>query len=343
MAHEAAFELARRQVGDEAHLLAHQCLRLVVHGDAAHDGAVFQSVGNLEFQELLHLRHALAGEHRAHADVEFLKVGESDVGLHGLCLVGGLCHFLLALLQLGHLRLHHAVLDFLEQQCRLADFMAGGQQVGCAERRPRQTFHSQHLFQFCGGERQERLEGDGKVGHELQREVDDGLHALGVGLDDFPRLCVGEIFVADAGEVHRLFLRVAEAEAVEQALHVSLHVLKLVDCGAVGVVEFAAGGHDAVVVFLCELQGAVHEVAIHGHEFVVVACLEVLPRKVVVLRLRRVGGQHIAQHVLLAGQFLEVFVEPHRPAARGADFVVLEVEELVGGHVVGQDIRPLGF
>ncbi len=74
-----------------------------------------------------------------------------------------------------------------------------------------------------------------------------------------------------------------------------------------------------------EYGSAVDEVAQYGYQLAVVAGLEVGPGKVVVLGFGGVGGEHVAQHVLLAG-----------PVARGRDFVALEVEEFVRRHIVGQ-------
>ena len=158
-----------------------------------------------------------------------------------------------------------------------------------------------------------------------------------------PRLAVGDILVADACEVHGLLLCVAELEHVEQSLNLLLHVLKLLDSLAVYLLELATLGHHATKIFLCELQGAVHEVAVNSHKLVVVALLEVFPCKVVVLGLGSIGCEHIAQHVLLAGEILKIFVEPHSPVARCRDLVVLKVKELVGRHVVGEDIAAVGL
>ena len=83
--------------------------------------------------------------------------------------------------------------------------------------------------------------------------------------------------------------------------------------------------------------GPVDEVAEDGHQLAVVALLEVLPAEVVVLGLGGVGREHVAQHVLLAREVLQVLVRPHGPAARGRDLVAFEVEELVGGNVVRED------
>ena len=49
----------------------------------------------------------------------------------------------------------------------------------------------------------------------MERDVENRSHAAHVGFGGFPRLGVGEVFVADAGEVHGGFEGVAEAELVE--------------------------------------------------------------------------------------------------------------------------------
>ena len=93
---------------------------------------------------------------------------------------------------------------------------------------------------------------------------------------------------------------------------------------------------DATEIFVGEHHGAVHEIAEYGHEFAVVALLEVGPGEVVVLCFRGVCRQHVAEHVLLAREVAQILVEPHRPVAGGRYLVILEIEELIGRHVVGQ-------
>ena len=88
-------------------------------------------------------------------------------------------------------------------------------------------------------------------------------------------------------------------------------------------------------------QRAVDEVAEHGHQLVVVARLEILPREIVVLGFRRIGAQHVAQHVFLARKLFEVFVQPHRPVPRRRDLFSLQIQELVGRHVLRQDITAV--
>ena len=193
--------------------------------------------------------------------------------------------------------------------------MSGLEQVGRAELIPVELVDVYHLAELCAAERQERLEGYCQVGNELERYVEDSLHALHVGLCNLPRLAVGYVLVADACKVHGLLEGIAELEVVEQMLNVGLDILKLLYGLLVDVLQFAAGRHYAVPVFLGELQRTVYKVAVDAHQFAVVALLEVFPCEVVVLCLGRIGCQHIAQHVLLAGQFLEVFMKPYRPVA----------------------------
>ena len=106
------------------------------------------------------------------------------------------------------------------------------------------------------------------------------------------------------------------------------------------VIHLATFGHDTVEVFTRQHKCTVDEVAEDGHQLVVVAGLEVFPRKVVVLRLGRVGGKHIAEHILLARQIVEILVEPYGTVLRRRDLVALEVQELVSRHIVRQDERP---
>ena len=254
------------------------------------------------------------------------------------CFVGFLCGQ-----QFIHLSLNHVVFNLLEEQLRFSQLMAGREQVGTAQLVPVKLGHVEHLAQLGAAEGKERLEGDAQVGSQLQGNVEDGLYAFGVTLHHFPGFAVGQVLITDAGQVHGFLLGVAEFEDVEQLLHLLLHVGKLAECFAVGVGQFATGRHYAVVVLFRQLQGTVHKVAIHGHQLVVVAGLEILPGKVVIFGLGRVGREHIAQHVLFTREVLQVFVQPYSPVARGRNLVTLQVEELVRGYVVGHDVVAMGL
>ena len=342
MAFDAA-DGAGSKVRDEADLFADECGGVIVQSNAAHDGAVLQSVGKFELQEFLAFLHFLAGEDGADADVKFLKVLKGNGRQHGFCTIGGSLAFLLLVLQFLHLCFNHSIFDFFEEQFGLSELMSGGQEVCAAKTVPLHFAESEHVTEFLRREGEEGFKGDGEVGDELGRKVEDGFHALRVSFDDFPGFGVGKIFVADACEVHRLFLCVAEAEVFQEPFHFGFHSGKFRDGFAVVVCQFAGSGHDAFIVFLSQLQCAVHEVSIDRHEFIVVACLEVLPSEVVVLCLRCVGSEDVAQDVLFSGEFSEIFVKPDGVVAGGGNLVVFKIQKLIGGHVVGQDVGAFRF
>ena len=337
-ADEAVLELARSQVGDEQYLFAYQLFGFVVLGDAAYDGTVLQTVGNLELEQLLHLGYGRTFEYGTYTDIELLELFERDDGLHGVSLVVGCLVGFLRSQQLVYLCLDGFVVNLLEQQFGCAQLMSGRQQVGASQVGPVEAFHVQHMAQAFAAEGQEGFEGNGQVGCQLQGDVQDGLYTVHVGLCQLPRFGVGQVLVTDAGQVHGFLLCIAELEYVEQLLYFGLHVGKFLQCFTVVVGQFATGGHYAVEVFLGKLQGTVYEVAIDGYQFVVVACLEVFPGEVVVLRLGSVGGEHVAQYVLFAGEVLQIFVQPNGPVTRSGYLVAFEIEEFVRGHIVRQNV-----
>ena len=203
--------------------------------------------------------------------------------------------------------------------------------------------HAEDRAEFLGAEGGEGLEGDGEVGADLETGVEDGGGAVHVGLRHLPGLHVGDVLVADAGDVHRLLQGLAEVEG----LHVFLQGLLAGDDGGKGLgvngFGFPVLRDETAEVLVREDDGAVHEVAEHGHEFGVVALLEVLPGEVVVLGLRGVRRQDVPQDVLLARELLLVLVDPDSPVAGGGDLVTLEVQELVGRDVLREDVVAVGL
>ena len=96
-------------------------------------------------------------------------------------------------------------------------------------------------------------------------------------------------------------------------------------------------------ILLREHHGPVHEVAQHGNQFGVVPALEVFPGEVVVLGLRGIGREDVAQHVFLSGEIPFVFIHPYGPAAGGGNLVAFQIQELIGRHIVRQDIVSIGL
>ena len=179
--------------------------------------------------------------------------------------------------------------------------------------------------------------------HNLQRHIQHRFHPFGVGFPQFPRLGFGEIFIAEARKVHHLakgFPKPIKFYAFANFLAVGTHFGKGL---AVKFAQFARHRRNPVKILLYQHQGPIHQIAENGQEFVVVARLIVLPRKVVVFGFGGVGGKHIAQHVLFSRQLFQVFVQPYGPVARGGNFIALQVQKLVGRHVFGQNVTAFGF
>ena len=311
--------------------------------DARYDSTCFQSVVNLELQQLVGFRHFLTFKDGTNTDVEFREIIKFDVRTNRVCLIVGFFVGLLRVEQLLYLCLDYAVFYFFEQQFRLVQLMSYREQIVPSQFRPFEAFHVQHLAKFLRAERQERFESDGKVGNQLQRDVQDGAYTFHVGLCQFPGFGVGKVFVADACQVHRLFLRVAKFEYVEQLFYFCLYVGKFFQGFFVVIRQFCAGGYFAVEVFLSQHHCTVHEVTVYGYQLIVVACLEVFPCEVVVLRFRSIGGQYVAEYVLFAGEVFQIFVQPYRPVAGSRNLVSFQIQEFVARHVVRQDIASFRF
>ena len=92
-----------------------------------------------------------------------------------------------------------------------------------------------------------------------------------------------------------------------------------------------------------EHQRAVDKVAQNGHKLGIVLQLEILPCEIVVLGFGGIAAQCVPEYILLAGEFFQIFVQPHSPVAGGADFVALKVEELVGWNIGGEDVAAVGM
>ena len=289
-------------------------------------------------QQLISLWHALALKHLANADIELQEVIESHISSNGSRSEVFHNVLLLDALKLLHLSVDYRVFHLLEEQFGLLDVAAGSENVDRAKFAPVGSGEIEHLAQLLGRERQERLEGNSQIGSDLQSHIHYGSHTLHVGLGELPWLGVGEILVADTGEVHSVLQSLTEVELLDVGIERVFHAVKFLDSGAVIVGEFTGSRNHAVEVFVGEHERAVHEVAENRYQLIVVASLEIAPREVVILGFGSIGSEHIAQHILLAGEIHKILMQPHRPVARGGNLVALKVEEFVGRHVVGHDI-----
>ena len=250
-----------------------------------------------------------------YADIEFLEIIEANLWLDRSSLIRSLLVSLLGVSELLELSFDNLILNLLEEQFRLTELGTSLEQICAAELSPLEVRHIDHLAEFLRRERQEWLEGDSEVGNQLQGDVQDGLHTLRIGLPNLPRLTLCDVSVTDTSQVHSLFLSLTELEYVEILLYLLLYVLELSDSLLIYLLQFTTGRNYAAPILLGELEGTVYEVTVNGNQLRVVALLEILPGKVVVLGLRRIGCQYIAQYILLAWQIYEILVQPYSPVA----------------------------
>ena len=193
--------------------------------------------------------------------------------------------------------------------------MAGLQEVCATELLPLERVDGKHLAELLAAEGQEWLKRDSEISCELQADIKDGLTSLGISLPYLPRLTLSNIAVTDTGEVHGLELSIAELKLFQQRLYFLLHVLELFKGCFIYIEQFATGRNHTIPILLSELEGTIHEIAINGYQFVVIAILEVLPSEVVILSFRGIGCQYIAQHILLARHIYQILMEPYSPVA----------------------------
>ena len=82
----------------------------------------------------------------------------------------------------------------------------------------------------------------------------------------------------------------------------------------VNVQEFSACRNLASEILVSQHDGAIDEVSEDSHQLAVVACLEVLPRKVIILGFRSIGSEDISHHILFSRELLKIFMSPYSPA-----------------------------
>jgi len=200
---------------------------------------------------------------------------------------------------------------------------------------------AQHFAQARHRARQDRLGHDRQRGAELESDVD----GVGAGLRVFrarvPRLGVVEVLVAAPREGHRLEDCLAHPVVFVGVADFFRRLRQGVERGAVFFGGRAERGDAPVEVVLAKRECAVDEVAQHVGQLAIDAVLEAPPREVRVFRLRQRRRQRVAQEVgrvLAVGEVVEELVQPHRPAATGRELAALDVEKLVGRHVLRQDV-----
>ena len=244
-------QLPRFEVDEHQHLTSGQLLGFVMLGDTRHDRPAVDAGVDGEFEQFFRLGDFLGLDNRRHTDIHFAEIVKRDVfflrfGLRLASLAGHIGFFGIGqFLQLGF---DDAVLDLLEQpEHRLADPVSGRDECGISDPFPTRLADAQQTEDFFRRERHERFDGHGERRGDLQRDVEDRLHPFGIGLDELPRFGVGQIFVTQPGNVHRLFERFAEAVVFDILFERFLDDGKFGQYVAVVVGRLAACGHLAAV------------------------------------------------------------------------------------------------
>jgi len=174
------------------------------------------------------------------------------------------------------------------------------------------------------------------------------VHGVGAGLRvllaGVPRLGVVEVLVAVARQGHRAPHGLAHPVVFVRCADVGGRRGERVEGSAVLLRRRTQRRHAPIENVLAEGERAVDEVAEDVGQLAVDAVLEAVPREVGVFRLReRPGGEGVAQQVgrviRVVREVVEEFAEPDGPPARGGELAALDVEKLVGRHVVRQHER----
>ena len=260
-----AAQLPGGKVQDEAELLADKVFGLVKQRDAGNDRPHVESGVDGELQQLVGPFHLFGRLHGADADVELREIIIGDrffqrfqVDLR-TARTGFV--FFFGIHKLLYQGVDDAVFYLFKEIFGLAELLPRLQQSGIAGVFPFPFGEVHHCPEPAGREGQERLAQDGQVGADLQRDVQDGLHPLRVGLVYFPWLGIGEVLVAEACQVHHFAQGLAETELLQAAADAAGEGLHLFDRGFVGLGEHPGSRHFSFEIFMGEHQGAVDKIA----------------------------------------------------------------------------------
>ncbi len=219
--------------------------------------------------------------------------------------------------------------------------MSGFQQLARSNQIPGSAFKVQKVPQFLHGEGKEGIQQKGEIGSDLKGNIQNGFYPFRIGFDHLPGFCIGQVFVAQAGQVHGCLDGLPETKLFQALLHTLSNVSDLLKYLLVAVQQSWSLPAPSLKIFMGQHNGPVYKIPQDGHQFVVVAVLEVLPGKIVVLVFRSIGTEHITHHILFAREIFQVFMQPDGPVPGGGDLVVLQVQKFVGRNIFGQDVSFL--
>ena len=88
--------------------------------------------------------------------------------------------------------------------------------------------HIQHIPQLLGRKRKKRLECNRQISRNLQCQIQNRRDTRHIGLRQFPRFCICQIFITDTGKIHRLFQGITETVILQIIFKLDLYSGKFV-------------------------------------------------------------------------------------------------------------------
>ena len=230
------------------------------------------------------------------------------------------------------------VIYLLKQQARFIQDMTGRKNA-ISHFSPCHRFNIEEADQLGCTEGQERLRQCGKVSSNLQTNMQYGFHTRLIRFYHFPRLRVCQVFITQTRKSHTFFQGVTEMESLQLLFYPSHNGRNFRQYFPVIIRQFAPFRHNTAKVFMGQHQRTVNKITVNSYQFIVITCLEIFPGKIIVLRLRSIGCQHITQHILFPLKIPKVFMQPHSPITGSGNLVPFQVQKLIGRHIVRQDVR----
>ena len=120
----------------------------------------------------------------------------------------------------------------------------------------------------------ERFRDNTEVGHDLQRDVENGTYSFRLSLIYLPRFCIRQVFVPKTRQVHQPCRCFTESVKLERLCNTRRQSLKGFDSCFIDCFKFPSCRYLVVKVLLCEHQRPVHKIAEDSNQLMAITfCL----------------------------------------------------------------------
>ena len=195
--------------------------------------------------------------------------------------------------------------------------------------------------------RHKRLHQHGQIVQHLNRLTQHLRRAIRIRLYQLPWLMIRQIFIPQTRQFHHLKLRIPKLILPQQLHHrhnILLHHRMLAAYHRRTIKQTILflyrlhRWHHTLIIFLHQHQNTVGKIAQNPHQLRIHTGLIILPCKLTVLGLRRNRREHIAQLVLPIWHLLQILIQPNRPISTCRYFLSLQIQKLIGRHLLRQHI-----